>query len=400
MSKSIRASRLDAVQHRAIHGLNAATKLTLQLTEEQQLQVQRQALSHSSAGILTIEEAAGVLGISGVKGTSTNGGAKNPDDALATLSAAGAEATARLLVFARVAWVSEQILVVELGEKTKRKQICALYKRLGRTDYSEAASSGDDLPVHVTHLQACVECHRVANAYAIDNGKQSHSFNEIGTSSSMLCTVCTGEQTGTTHIRCAKRSSAALRTALAFEGVMEQRQLEYEPVDADAVANLFCGKASTGLGRDADSASGIAARVRRDAKCALEQQATALACGERPMLQIPLIGRAVRLWNQWFALCSYCGAAVRVLPQNRYGAEICCLKCDAQMLGLAAPAPRERKEIVCRYCNVVDQERRASRWKTLKAPLDMSGDNASLPVRAYTLSLPNCPTWLCRLCTR
>ena len=29
MSKSLRASRLDAVQHRAIHGLNSATKLTL-----------------------------------------------------------------------------------------------------------------------------------------------------------------------------------------------------------------------------------------------------------------------------------------------------------------------------------------------------------------------------------
>jgi hypothetical protein len=389
MSKSIRASRLDAVQHRAIHGLNAATKLTLQLTERQQLQAQRLALSHRSAGLLTIEEAAGILGIEGVKGTSSNGGAKNAQDALVSISAAGAEAAARLLAFARAAWVSEEILVVELGGDTKHRQLRALYKRLGRTDYDRgAAGGGSDLPVHATHLHACVECHRIANAFAMDGSKQSASFNELGTSSSMLCTVCTGEEEGTTHIRCAKRSSAALRTALAFEEVMKEKQVEYEPANAAAVTSLLSGSGAANGGKD-DAANGVAARVRRDAKNALEQQATALACGERPMVRISMVGRAVRLWNDWFALCSFCGAMLRVLPQNRYGAEICCLKCDAQMLGLAAPAPPERKVVTCRYCNLADPERRASRWKTLKAPLDMSGDNAMLPVRAtsYTPSL-------------
>ena len=382
MANSVRASRLDAVQHRAVHGLNAATKLTLQLTEEQQLQVQRFALSHRSAGLLTIQEAADLLGIRGVKGSSSNGGAKNAQDALASLSSAGAEPAARLLAFARAAWVSEEILVVELGAATKLRQLRALYKRLGRTDFDKATSTGHDLPIHSTHIHACVECHRVANAFAFDGGKQSSSFNELGTSSSMLCTVCTGEEAGTTHIRCAKRSSAALRTALAFEEVMEEKQVEYLSSDEAAVSNLLAGG---DLGKD-DSASGIAARVRRDAKNALEQQANALACGERPMLRIPAVGRAVRLWNEWFALCSYCGAMLRVLPQNRYGAEICCLKCDAQMLGLAEPAPPERKVFTCRYCNLADSERRASRFKTLKSPLDTSGDNAMLPPPMRTVS--------------
>ena len=387
MSKSLRACRLDAVQHRAIHGLNAATKLTLQLTQEQQLQAQRLALAHPSAGLLTIEEAAALLGVQGVKGTSSNGGAKGAQDALRALSAGGAEAAARLLVFARAAWISEEIFVIELGANTRRMQLSALYKRLGRTDYDVETSRMEELPVHATHLHACVECHRVANAFSTDGGKPGISFNELGVSSSMLCTVCVGEEAGTTHIRCAKRSSAALRTALSFEEVMVAREIEAEDPDAEAVGNLL-GGAIVPMAGDADAANGIAQRVRRDAKNALEQQSTALACGERPMLRVPIVGRAIRLWNEWYALCSLCGAMLRVLPQNRYGAEICCLKCDAQMLGLPAPAPPERRAIRCRYCDAVDTERRASRWKIIKAPLDLSGDNATLPVRSQHAHSP------------
>ena len=378
MSKALRASRLDAVQHRAIHGLNAATKLTMQLSEEQQLQVQRLALGHASAGLLTMEEAAGVLDIDGVKGTSSNGGAKGAQDALRAMSAGGAGATARLLVFARAAWISEELLIVDLGKETKQKQLRALYKRLGRTDYRAGSSTTDDLPVHATHLHACVECHRVANAYAVDGGKQGVTFNELGVSSSMLCTVCTGEASGTTHIRCAKRSSAALRTALTFEESMVTREVESEVADPVAVSNLL-GCASTLAKNESDPDSGIAARVRRDAKNALEQQAAALACGERPMLCTPVVGRAIRLWNEWYALCSLCGGMLRVLPQHRYGAEICCLKCDAQMLGLPAPSPPAHRATTCRYCSAADPERRASQWKSIKAPLDMSGANAMLP---------------------
>ena len=178
MSKSLRASRLDAVQHRAIHGLNSATKLTLQLTEKQQLQAQRSALGHPSAGLLTIEEAAELLGIVGVKGTSSNGGAKGPQDALRALSASGAEAAARLLVFARVAWLSEELLIVELGEETKARQLYASTSA-SPPDYDAATSSVSALPVHATHLHACIECRRVANAYATEGGKPGATFNEL-----------------------------------------------------------------------------------------------------------------------------------------------------------------------------------------------------------------------------
>jgi len=379
MSKSLRASRLDAVQHRAIHGLNAATKLTLALPAPQQLAAQRVALQHPSAGLLTIEEAASLLGIHGVRGTSSNGGAKGAADALRALSSSGAEAAASLLVFARMAWVSEQIIIVDLGTETKRRQLRALYKRLGRTDYHALSSRFDELPVQATHLHACVECHRVANAYCTEGGKVVPTFNELGVSSSMLCTECTHPTVGKTHIRCAKRSSAALRTALTFEETMLEREVEKEEPNLVAVMSLLSEQRSAAASSSEETGGGVAARVRRDAKNALEQQAKALACGEQPMLCVSIVGRAIRLWDDWYALCSLCGGMLRVLPQHRYGGEICCCKCDAQMLGLPAPEPLERRISTCRYCSAVDPERKGARWKAVKAPLDLAGDNAVLP---------------------
>lgn len=384
MANKLRASRLDAAQHSAIHGLNTCTKLTQALSEPQQLAAQRAALQHVSAGLLTIEEVSSLLRIEGVKGTSSNGGTRGAQDTLNAFAAGGAEAAARLLVFARAAWVSEELIIVDLGARTKQMQMRALYQRLGRTDYDVEYACMEALPVHATHLHACVECRRVANAYSVDGGKSMHTFNELGMSSSMLCIECTGSDEGATHIRCAKRSSAALRTALAYEELMttESEKLEDGSGDVVAVGNLLVGSggsSSSGPASTSIDMSGIAARVRRDAKNALEQRAMALACGEQPMLCVPIVGRAIRLWNEWYALCSLCGAMVSVTPQSRYGAEICCNKCDAQMLGLPAPAPVEQQAAVCRYCTTKDTLRSSSRWKVLKAPLDVAGENANLP---------------------
>lgn len=392
-TKSIRASRLDPVQHRAIHELNTATKLTLELSESQQLMAQRVALRHVSAGLLTIEEAAHALGIRGIKVPSSNGGAKNPEDALNLLSAAGAESMALMLVFARVAWVSEELLVVDLGEDTRRRQLRAIYKRLGRTDYTET-STGEELPVHATHVHACLECRRIASACSnTDTSKPGVSFTELGTSSSMLCLECTGDNVGTSHIRCAKRSSAALRSALTMEETMAEKLVELQPVDVPAVTTVLSGMAT---GPDSDPSTGLAARARRDAKSSLEQARYALACGERPALRVPVVGRAVRIFGGWYAICGYCGCILRVLPHNRFGSEICCLRCDAQMLGVPAPKPKEVAVLTCRYCQATDPVRASTRWKTVKSPLDTSGENANLPRELRTCAY--CPkhwrSWL------
>lgn len=385
MSQQMRAHRLDASQHSAIHGLNACTKLVSELSPAQQLQAQRVALQHPSAGLLTIREAADALRIDGVAGSSSNGGAKNSQEALQAISAAGAEPTARLLAFARAAWLCEELLVVNLSPETRRMQLRALYMRLGRTDYNERTACVDALPVHATHLHACAECKRVANACVANESKQSSAFTELGVSSCMLCTECVGADVGQTNIRCAKRSSAALRSAVAQDETMTLASEELETASGDAqAARRLLGEmhvrqtSGTAAGEALDT-TGVVARVRRDAKNALEQRSPVLGCGEQPMLCVEIVGRAIRIWNDWFALCSFCGAMLRVLPQNRHGAEICCLRCDAQMLGVLSPVPTERRSLVCRYCAAEDTQRSTSHWKVVKAPLDVSGDNAALP---------------------
>lgn len=389
----MRASRLDAPQHAAIHGMNTATNLVQALDVGSQLAAQRAALRHPSAALLTAAEAAELLGVPNVRGSSTNGGTKNALETLEVISMGGSRGAAQLLAFARVAWLSDQLLVIDLGPRSRRLQLRALYARLRRSDYNEATATPDALPVHATCLHACMECRRVANAHLDHTFKPGLSFTELGVSSSMLCTECTDEPGRVTHVRCAKRSSAALRTALSFEEAMATDDTENREVDAASVSALLGAPAASG-GNSSDS--GVSARMRRDAKNALEQRAVATACGEMPMLSVPLLGRVVRLWNNWYALCSLCGAMLRVLPEHRFGGEICCGRCEPVMLGRSARAPSERLAAACRYCCSTDTVRSASRWKMVKAPLDTARENAKLPSVLRTCYY--CPshwrTWL------
>jgi hypothetical protein len=77
------------------------------------------------------------------------------------------------------------------------------------------------------------------------------------------------------------------------------------------------------------------------------------------MLTVNLIGRALRVYNSWYALCGYCAAVTRVTPVHRYGSQICCLRCDHQMLYraedgevLVEKATEKMSERVCRFCGL------------------------------------------------
>jgi hypothetical protein len=208
----------------------------------------------------------------------------------------------------------------------------------------------------------------------------------------MIHTECDAARCAGTHIRCAKRSSAALRTAVQLEEEMQEKEVELMPANAEAVRRIL----RQPKGAASSSDSGVAARVRRDAKNALEQRVSALACGEQPMLSISIVGRALRIWGDWYALCSLCGAMLRVHPHNRFGSEICCLRCDAKMLGIDPPEAANKRSAVCRYCGASDPERSGARWKLVKAPLDFAGPNRDLPPPLRTVHY--CPqhwrSWL------
>jgi len=382
-SHCLRAYRLDPVQYKAIHSLNAATNLTLLLSDQERMRLNRVALNTPAAGIMTLEEAAALLEIPGMKGSSCNGGSKGPIDALHTICSAGERNAARILTFCRMASISEEILVYSLGPETARMQATALVKRLLVDEVNEDADvEGDPLsllhlvPEHSQSLCACIQCRRVANAHAADAGtKWRQPFTEIGTSSSM---VSVDPDTRELHMRCAKRSSASLRTAVAFEEEMCAREIESDAIDPDAVKSIIVDS-NTG------SESGASARVRRDAKSSMEQRVSSAPCGCDLMLTMPIVGKVVRLWGEWYALCAYCGCMLRVHPGNRVGTEICCMRCDYRMLNRKEKLPQSARDAArhsaprCRYCAKEDPQRSGAKWKQVRAPLDMTGKNAELP---------------------
>ena len=262
---------------------------------------------------------------------------------------------------------------MELGEETKARQLYALYKRLGRMDYDAATSSVSALPVHTTHLHACVVssggqclCHR---------GRQTWCHvHELGVSGSMLCTECRGDPLALQHAMW--RSSAALRTAPRSRSSWSKRRSRQRPRKSTPSPTCWAARrCRVRATRTRPVASPLAPRRQ---EC-IGQQAAALACGEREMLCMPIVGRAVRLWNEWYALCSLCGAMLRVTPQHRYGAEICCLKCDAQMLGI----PDRRRPSASRSPSLLAQWIRndGSRAGKQSGSLGLVGRQCQHPIR-------------------
>lgn len=385
-SHQLRLTRLDEAQHAAVHGLNAATRLVAQLDEEAALGAQRAAMADPSSGILTIREVVDRLQLGEIPSvavrpgvTAPNGGARTPVEGVQLLAGCGSDAAARLLCYARAAWLCEELLTVKLGTRTAELQTRALLRRYG-------ADTPEGLPMHATHVCACTECHRVSNAHVTT--PSAVPFNELGVSSCQIATECLAGGT-TPRLHCAKRSSAALRTALQFEAEMKRRKIEGCGVDRASIARLTTPR------RTQQGDTGIASRVRRDAKSALEQRPMATACGEHPMVAVPVVGRAVRIYKDWYALCAYCGALARVKPHlHRYGAEICCLRCDHSTLlpnaassSLAGAHAAVRQ---CRFCGVrCEGGATPPGWREVKAPLDVAGPNATLPE-------PLRRVWYCR----
>ncbi len=350
-SKRLRVTRLDSAQNVAMHSLNAANNLTLVLSDEQRMLLNRAALGHASAGILTLSEASELLGTRGAFDDGHAAGSRGPADAVDALGRAGPRQAARLLSFCKMAQISENLLIYDLGPETTLLQARALMRRLlvderpGVEDVnSDTLSLLHLVPNHSKNIYACMQCRSVRNAYVVEIGstKGMQPFTELGTSSSM---VMVNSQTREMHLRCAKRCSASMRAAVAFEKEMQERELEGDVLDCAAVeAAISAGKSG------GDSASST--RARRDTKVTQTQRSCATLCGEENMLCLPIVGKAVRLWSEWFALCSFCGALVRFYPCNRVASDVCCLRCDPKMLfrkekhekAAATAAPS------CRFC--------------------------------------------------
>jgi len=384
MTKKIRISRLDHIQHSAVHGINSVTMLCAALPQKEQLAIQRIALQDPASATKTVGEVARALGVPLRDFSQTF---KNATEFLNLLCTIGSYHSARLFSYARVAWIKDQVLSVNLPFEVGKKQVAALKRRL-KFDHNifecsdPIAEAYKIFPQHATCLCVCTDCQRVSNAHAMSyiKGKNDAIFNEIGVRQAMISwtQIKDGERG---CLRCARRSSAALRSSVAFQEFMLNRCIEEDQIDEKELQAFFSPRTASSV------ESGVAARVRRDCKNALEQRAVTKLCGDANMLMIPLIGKAVRIFDCWFAHCTFCGAVTCVTSVNRIGSNICCLKCDDKLClneqgvcifnnGPISGTPQVKS---CRYCGMIDPERSGARWKQVKAPLDVAGINASLP---------------------
>ena len=404
-----RASRLDSAQFAALHNLSAAHRMCTLLPAEDFQKAERLALGCADASLLTVAQACALLGTradgaSAAPGLPCSAASRAVQEAEVDVMNLQANEAALLMAFTRIAALRSTMLSYDLGAQTRRKQSLAICQRL-----LLPLAPGEDpcvavqtrLPKHATVLYCCSECRRVVNSVQDNTGKD-HAFNELGLSASMLA-IDSGACRG--HMRCAKRSSAALRTAVALETSAEQTRLEQlDPVPspqlpqdlrpATVVATMCTGakrKASASASVPASAAalrdsSSEVAKFRRDLKSCFEQGQQATSCGDVPLVCVPILGRAIRVFGSWYALCSMCGTLARVAPASRFRDEICCLRCDFAMLAGKEAWQEMRNALpkppapVCRYCGKVEPENGAGmKWRRVEAPADTGGRNACVP---------------------
>lgn len=370
--KKMRISRLSEAQHRVLHEKSPIRDLLASIPDTRRLFVQRAALTEPRAFFLTVNEVATQLGLS-----LTDSNEKAPD-----LLACSAAAAADLMLYARVAAMKFGLLSFSLGEKTRRMQIRALSKRL-LVDVAEGDTPDDVLnkvPLTARNLCLCVECKRVANATQQFQGKDV-PFNECGISSAMLRVDGT-LQNGT--MRCAKRSSATLRASVQLEIDSALREQSHASVDMSV-----------------DKQS-ISARMKRDRKACFDQPGVTMPCGDQDMVLVPIVGRAVKVFGSFYALCTFCGALTHLLYNNRFEGEICCMRCDYRMLTKGRPdlvheEEQEPPHHFCRFCGKRDSAPKAtSKWKTTFAPQDDTGINATIPppLRTVVYCTSHTKQWL------
>ena len=403
-----RASRLDSAQFAALHRLSPAYKLCTMLPAEDFAKAQRLAFSVPSSALLSIAQACDLLGIAPSKsetpGLPCAAASRAVQEAEIDVMMLSARDAALLFAFTRLAVLRASILSYDLGHETRRKQAQAVCQRL-----LVPLGPDDDpvdvvltrLPKHASSLFCCSECKRVVNSVQDGSGKDT-AFNELGLSSSML--LIDGEvREG--HMRCAKRSSAALRTAVALEASAEALQLErlnpmaspLLPRDlrpATVVATMCCTKggkrklsaAETAVSAAARDSSSEVAKFRRDLKSCYEQSDKATSCGDVPLVQIPILGRVVRVFGNFYSICAMCGALARVTPGSRFRNEICCMRCDFAMLAGKEAVAEMRAALpkppppTCRFCGKQEPENGSGmKWRRVPSPADTGGRNASVP---------------------
>ena len=384
-----RAARLDKTQFHSIHNSNSAFQLCSLLSRSESLRVQRLAMQEGSSSLMSVDRIASLLGVEVPKEWETDQKSESEVHGSCIRSwiekrffSLPARSAALVLHFARCALLKETMISYDLGPRTKSMQEEALRKRLL---VEEGTSLEEGLPMHATCLMCCSECRRVANACQNNAGKET-PFNEIGVAACMLKTA---RDLKKSHLRCAKRSSAAVRTSLVLEEQAKQQMPEMDDMSESGTPRLD---------PISDSAewTTVIGKLRRDAKNCMDQGEKALSCGDLPLVSINIVGRAVRVFGQFYCICAFCGTILKMKPDSFFSGQPCCGRCDASMLlgndGSEEEAQRLAAESTptCRFCGKHEILNSSSKWRCIPAPADDGGPNADVPPPLRTVHY--CPS--------
>lgn len=149
-----RPQRLDEAQHEGLHRRNAALVACLSVDRSEALRIHRLVLADPAAPLASVNSACLAMGL-----------APEGDGPLHDV---GASSLTRLLLYARMAWVCDRVLIVDLGRRARSMHLAAIaWRHLGnRLPTEEELANGaailerrvNALPTHITHLCVCTEC--------------------------------------------------------------------------------------------------------------------------------------------------------------------------------------------------------------------------------------------------
>lgn len=396
----VRASRLDACQQQHVHSTSPTHLITNFLDESVVLKLQRAVARDPHSFSTSVVDLAKLVGVDEATLARLEA-CTTPESAIAAVASFEATRGAMFVTYCKIASLKEKMLAYDLGPVTKQRQLRALRLRF---DLHASDDVERDLPEHAKCLFWCLECGRVPNA-CVDSSSRDVPHNEVGVSQTMLRVGSVG---CASDIRCARRSSAALRTALQKEDDAMKYRIETLEVSEEKIVGAL---------EDNGDVS-HSARLRRDVKSCSEQHDHALACGDTPMVKIPLVGHCIRIQSKFYGICCCCGSVMHVLQEMRFGSELCCNRCDPTMLGApatthnnsgssssrgkapSASAPRPPNvstdsvfyiapdhALPCRFCGKPAPTTGSStKFKVVRSPKDTSGRNSRLPPPLRTVA--------------
>lgn len=388
---SMRHTVLDRPQYDTLHGQNAASILCASIPDYIAIQAQQMALSDTAAFFHTTDYVMKKLCPNAtnhdicIKKTG-----RHAATTLAYLSKFGSTGVAQFLEYTRMAWIAEQLLIVDLGADTRALQVRAINTR------ARICKLDKDPPTHLTCLYYCTSCRRVTNAMCNKlpkhlrkaslqaiNGTLEYGLVSVASQSNHHAVYQHDTDTASTNMFCTKRSSASQRNAI--QEAMKATDFDICTPEEPSVQTV--------ISRVDQQNSGVVSitQLRRSSKAARHQKRHTVHCGTDPLIAMPLLGRAIRVRDKWHGICVYCGIFFVVKGKRFVGSELCCMECEKVTQNIdssMSEAISHKRTFMmsspyvtlpkCRFCGK-SFVAKGSKFEMVMSPYDDTEDNANTP---------------------